>query len=241
MFPRAALVGIALLGQCRTTDAEGFDPKRTRFIDQVGNNWVFRGNEPIINKSFAYTELVESMRMTATAAGKMLPTNFTIVDQTLLNPSELPDEITEKDFFKKNPDLGRYENWIIAGSLFGPPSVNASRLKYMAEHLDDWDLDKLPDRMKELRTTLETVTALPTVVYIHCEAGTDRTGEVSGAYYLKFLNYTMPQAVDVDNHIQNRDMSKYSLNGLRWYCYYLQYVEGRTNLDCPYTNNTVIA
>lgn len=37
----------------------------------------------------------------------------------------------------------RYENWIIAGSLFGPPSVNASRLKYLAEHLDDWDLDKL--------------------------------------------------------------------------------------------------
>ena len=38
------------------------------------------------------------------------------------------------------------------------------------------------------------------------QAGTDRTGEVSGAYYLKFLNMSFYEALNIDNHIQKRDM-----------------------------------
>ncbi len=38
------------------------------------------------------------------------------------------------------------------------------------------------------------------------QAGTDRTGEVSGSYYLKYLNMTLTEALAIDNHIQSRDM-----------------------------------
>jgi hypothetical protein len=62
----------------------------------------------------------------------------------------------------------------------------------------------------------EPPVTLPQVIYMHCEAGTDRTGEVSGAYYLKWLNMTFPEALHVDNTIQNRNMSKYSLYGLEY-------------------------
>jgi hypothetical protein len=34
---------------------------RFRFIDNVGSNWLFRGNEPVINGTFANTELRASM------------------------------------------------------------------------------------------------------------------------------------------------------------------------------------
>ena len=38
------------------------------------------------------------------------------------------------------------------------------------------------------------------------QAGTDRTGEVSGAYYIRYLNMSFNAALYIDNHIQNRDM-----------------------------------
>ncbi len=46
----------------------------------------------------------------------------------------------------------------------------------------------------------------PAFIYTHCEAGTDRTGEVSGAYYIRYLQMSFQEALYVDNHIQNRDM-----------------------------------
>ena len=38
------------------------------------------------------------------------------------------------------------------------------------------------------------------------QAGTDRTGEVSGAYYMRYLNMTFTDALYIDNHVQDRDM-----------------------------------
>ena len=46
----------------------------------------------------------------------------------------------------------------------------------------------------------------PALMYTHCEAGTDRTGQVSGGYYLRYLNMTFAEALHRDNNIQNRDM-----------------------------------
>ena len=38
------------------------------------------------------------------------------------------------------------------------------------------------------------------------QAGTDRTGEVSGAYYMRYMNMTFTDALYIDNHVQSRDM-----------------------------------
>lgn len=65
--------------------------------------------------------------------------------------------------------------------------------------------DDLPKLMAKLRELL-TEHARPAVIYTHCEAGTDRTGEVSGAYYLKFLNLSFSETLRRDDTIQNRDM-----------------------------------
>lgn len=46
----------------------------------------------------------------------------------------------------------------------------------------------------------------PVLIYSHCEEGTDRTGEISGGYYLKYRNMTFAQALSVNNHVQSRDM-----------------------------------
>lgn len=47
---------------------------------------------------------------------------------------------------------------------------------------------------------------LPRVIYIHCEAGMDRTGEMSGSYYLHGLNLTFADALAIDNSVESRNM-----------------------------------
>jgi len=65
--------------------------------------------------------------------------------------------------------------------------------------------DDMP-RVLEKMHVLLTQQSGPALVYSHCEAGTDRTGQVSGGYYLKYLNMSFPQALNTDNHIQGRPM-----------------------------------
>ena len=43
-------------------------------------NLLFRGNMPVLNGSFAYTEIVASMAKTAQAQNYTFPTNFTLID-----------------------------------------------------------------------------------------------------------------------------------------------------------------
>jgi hypothetical protein len=44
--------------------------------------------------------------------------------------------------------------------------------------------------MKDLRAMLETAQGTPTVVYFHCDAGMDRTGEVYGDYMMTCVRIT---------------------------------------------------
>ena len=110
-------------------------------------------------------------------------------------------------------------------------------MKSMAKRLEKWQLDDLPSKMYTVRDMLEAQPSdgdLPTVIYWHCEAGTDRTGEVSGCYMMSFLNVTYPQALAVQNHIQTRDMAKASKHGMEWCCEWLAYgTAARQGLDCP--------
>jgi protein-tyrosine phosphatase len=45
---------------------------------------------------------------------------------------------------------------------------------------------QLPARMQTLHSMLHTPAAQPHVVYAHCTAGCDRTGEFIGAYRMAF-------------------------------------------------------
>ncbi len=69
----------------------------------------------------------------------------------------------------------------------------------------EFSFDDLPKLVPTLYSML-TQQRGPALIYTHCEAGTDRTGEVSGAYYLKYCNMSFAKALYTDNHIQNRDM-----------------------------------
>ncbi|XP_065828752.1 uncharacterized protein [Oscarella lobularis] len=235
-----AVAFIALMLACSLlASTEDFHPERTRYIDSTPpasglSNFLFRGNMPINGSQFAYVELVETLRKVAqTQANVTLPGNFTFTDLSYLNPSEYKDENVERKFFELNSSRGNFVNWIIVGDFFlSPQDFDEQEIKEKATHLSDWQLDNLPDKMAKMRAMLYTKQSQPNVIYTHCEAGTDRTGEMSGAYYMKYQNMTYQQAMAINNHVQSRPIYNSSRNALEWYCYYLKYVEGRSELNC---------
>ena len=55
-------------------------------------------------------------------------------------------------------------------------------------------------------THIHTHTYTHTHTHTHTQAGTDRTGEVSGAYYIRYMNMSFDAALSLDNHVNTRDM-----------------------------------
>ncbi len=148
-------------------------------------NFLFRGNAPIVNKKFAYPELVASFSNITAAHNVSLPSNFFLLDLSFENPAEISDELVEIEWIKANPKLAGYVNWIIVGSVLAPPIHDMPLVKKMALNISGWNPDNLPVKMTDLRTLLFAPRNQSVVIYMHCEAGTDRTGEVSGAYYMR--------------------------------------------------------
>ena len=70
-------------------------------------------------------------------------------------------------------------------------------------------------------------------------AGEDRTGEVSGSYYITYLDKSFNEALSYDNHVENRDIRCMSEHEFAWYCWYLKYKVNPSYLgDCIPQNAT---
>eukprot|EP00911_Craspedida_sp_UC1_P000303 UC1_evm4s229 len=207
-------------------------------------SYLFRGNLPLTNTSeYAWPELNATLRARAAAAGYTLPTQIYLTDLSLLQPLEHHDESSIERFFAGNPNLGRVMNWVTVGDLLHPDAVPEKQKSSLAARLPQWQVDRLPQRMTSLRDMLQnssgrhnnntitlsvgTATAAATathVFYLHCEAGMDRTGEMSGSYYMRYLNWTFTKALSYDDSVETRNITVESRNSLQWYCLYLKAV-----------------
>lgn len=70
-----------------------------------------------------------------------------------------------------------------------------------------------------------------TIVYVHCSAGIDRVGYVSGAYKMKFKGASFESVLKENLAIMKQlrgHMHFNTYNGLQWYCLSL----GRSEKDC---------
>jgi len=220
---------------------KGFDISRVHYVDHSVpsspngiSNFLFRGNEPKnYSNQFAYDDLKTFMTIRAREEANIkLPQEFYLVDFNLENVIIEDGDISmEEAFFQQYSQLGTFINWPIVGSLVSPDDVPELLRIELVETIDDWSFDDLPDLMQTLRTLLYSNGTVPVVIYVHCEAGVDRTGEVSGSYYLKYLDWSFQQALLYDNHIENRTIVWESQNALQWYCYYLYY-ENTFPLNC---------
>ncbi|KAI6657886.1 hypothetical protein LOD99_15604 [Oopsacas minuta] len=190
---------------------------------------------PVLDNKFCYDKLMQNLGEVLQKHNMTLPTNSYMLDITYINsyiPGESKDYGIEELFWDENSNLGRLLHWPIIGSTIRPPGDNTV-IKFVIKEYMERSIDRLDLKLPSLHHLLTTEYAdVSLIIYTHCEAGVDRTGEVSGAYYMQFLNVTFENAVKVDNSIINRDMYVDSRNELQWYCYYLKFVKGVKNLVC---------
>jgi len=210
---------------------------RVHYIDRfpIGEhfNYLFRGNMPKNSSNeFAYEELQQFMTAKAKLENVTLPSTYYLVDISFLVFVEEADLEIEQNFFQTYPELGEVVNLPLMGMCNSPQGIPDRVLGPMAESLASWTWDKLPYLVTLLRTYLETPQENSIVIYIHCEAGKDRTGEVSGAYYLQYLKWGFNETIQYDyNSSPVRQISPDMLNGLQWFCYFLQF-HLNYDLDC---------
>ena len=166
-----------------------------------------------------------------------MPGELYIIDLNLLNwETEEHDIRLERDYFEKHPEDGRFINWEIFGDIVNPMDVPEKLRKSMALDLRKWQHDKEVSRIPELHDWISTKNAQTNrtvAYYIHCEAGKDRTGEISGSYEMQYMNWTYEQSVTVDYKIAGRPIRELSLHALNWYCWFLSYSRGFP-MDCAY-------
>ena len=115
-----------------------------------------------------------------------------LTDISLNNDFDGKDFNAEKKFWSdpSTKEFGTFVNWPLGlAGILSPKHFPASKVQSMANG-SVWKLDQIPDRIQQIRNWL--LTPLPNkktlVQYVHCTAGCDRTGEVIGAYRMRYNN-----------------------------------------------------
>ncbi|KAG2379397.1 hypothetical protein C9374_007536 [Naegleria lovaniensis] len=232
------------------------DSYRVRLVDSNPSlqRYLFRGNTPVSGGStFDFTLLQSTLSQVAQQHyNTTLPAQYYLVDISFLFETQ-QDLKVEKQFFQQNPHLGGLAHWTILGALVNATDLPDWLRKELALNEAKWDVeDQLLSRVPQLHAWVWEkesihsnhhhhddnlfkyyVDGTPIVFYMHCEAGMDRTGEVSGAYYLKYFKWTFLQTLNYDYNIEEkpRPIGWANQNALNWFCWHLFYTEGYP-LDC---------
>lgn len=108
---------------------------------------------------------------------------------------------------------------------------NATLGADLAAALEDWLPDQLVSRVRRLRHLLDSERGL--LIYVHCAAGIDRSGELAGAVELS-LGASWRAVVERALRISGkRDLKQANMIALQWYCLYEKYgPPARSELDC---------
>lgn len=227
---RKLILALALISLCFAV----VDRKRVILVDQIGQNLIFRSNSPADPKAGTYDlELLFSyMRDEAQKHGIEFPEDFTVDAYSFLNFFEPSHRDPEIDYFSQHPEY-KLTSKIIVGNFVSPNKYSKSIIKYMAKHYEKWNFDSMGKLATLMHDSLVEQGDKPKIIFFHCVAGEDRTGQVFGAYKMLFNNWSYKQALDFDNQVEDRDIRSMSRHGLTWFCYYLKYAKNVNN-ECEY-------
>lgn len=235
-------------------------PYHVHFVDRTSSassassglqNFLFRaGFYQHRHSTFDYNAVKNAIVSSALKSNISLPKDFYMIDINLMNlemdhkdqkyPKKLGDDakktFSEIVFFDKNPEKGRFVPWFTYGELINATTnhirENSSVLERLSRTYPSWGTANIPMRMKELRAMLFTDYGKPTVIVGHCDCGCDRTGELFGSYYLKYQGYSWEAVNKLNTIIAERPETCHTYMALQWYCLYLEYFEGNSQLNC---------
>lgn len=116
-----------------------------------------------------------------------------------------------------------HSRWPLLGAYLPPADYPNATRKAMVENASFWEVDQLPARLAAARTMLATPRSdgRTVVALWHCTAGRDRTGEISGSYYMTYEGLSGAQAFAKDTQQGGRAPNYWAHTALQWYCYWL--------------------
>ncbi|MEJ2921630.1 hypothetical protein, partial [Bordetella avium] len=159
-----------------------------RLVTYTPHTYLLRGNSPIRNGSFDAAALLASLKAVAP-----LPSRFYMIDVSLtsdLLPHEFADKKVEAEYWRQHSQAGRLISHPVFGAVTSPddfPDVPRRKISALP------GVDRLPELLAALHQEMSECT--PTVIYVHCEAGKDRTGEVIAAYSMQYLRLSYRDAL----------------------------------------------
>lgn len=214
-------------------------PSRVHLIDAhprgAPTNFLFRGNNPVTNGTFNFTGLLSVLRAKAAGeCGVMLPDSVRFVDLDLENPTD-PGFGAERAFWRQHPELGSLEPWPTLGSVLEVKRTPAPRRQELVAN-GSWAVqghaDYLASRLEQTRALLANTSGPPTVLFAHCNAGCDRTGEFIAAYALSVLRYNVTTAYAEACAQCGRCPNYYATQAIGWWCLTVQEQGGQHVGDC---------
>jgi hypothetical protein len=246
IFLTLSLAACGTIRHVTHPDREDIKASRLHLVDQFAqhNNFLFRGSDPVLHdKVFAYDELVQLMRTAARAKGVILPDDFYLIDVSLLYV-ERADKSVEKKYFHDNPYKGEYVNYPVFGHIGGNRFERVIHisdkvvgfLKKFVDYPIFGSLDKLlkyveKGEQKLTHLDIQAVTGIrglltqkrdrAVVVYVHCVAGCDRTGEIIGGYRMQYMRQSLQDVYAQNTRECQREENVFSKDALLAYCRYL--------------------
>lgn len=206
-----------------------FNPRLLHILDynekEEEKVFLVRGNIPIIGGKFCYDLLKNKIKEVIIQSGVSIRDNFKIVDVSLLGYSAEDQKFLqiEKDWFSHNPDTGLFIHKPILGISTNVLSIEPSFHKLLA----NTNIDGLRELIYTLKEIMH-ISLYPgedTVIYIHCTAGKDRTGEVSAAYLMQNKNLSYIQVTELNREIAGRDVYIKQANAICLYALYLRNIK----------------
>lgn len=188
-------------------------------IDQKENIFLIRGKYPIENKKVLFDQLKWQIKDYLSQQGIELVDDFELFSISLLNTfaESQKCKLESKWFYQNHQTLWRYP---LFGSLCNPCCLSKCLRKMM--YATD------PDGLQHLTSTIKWLIDQPypknsqLVIYLHCNAGKDRTGEATACYLMQYHGYSYKEVMNLNEKIAKRTLRLLSKNAIRWYAFYLR-------------------
>lgn len=204
--------------------------------DSTSGNFIFRGNLPVLNQTFALDTLASYMKKRAEENNVAFPEKFIIHDISLIWEIEEPfiDYKYEVAFWddEKNQKYGSLTKWPISfsGLVVTPDMMPESWARSIAKKFVK--IDGLIDKVQTVREILVTKEEVPQIVYIHCHYGCDRTGELVGSYRMYYHNIKVEEMYKRNLEECGRTENYPATESLKWFCLMLEDERSQDYGDC---------
>lgn len=190
-------------------------------IEQKDNIFLVRGKYPIKAKKISFDHLREQLKDCLYQQGISLDDDFHLFSISFLNTfAESKKCQVESQWFCQHADNGYLWRYPLFGSLCNPcylPSV-------LRKAIFKTDPDGLRHLIGHLKCLMEMDYPKDEqlVIYLHCNAGKDRTGEATACYLMEYHHYSYHEAMLLNEQIARRPLRLMSQNAIRWYAFYLR-------------------